>query len=151
MSKWERPCFLLEVYERSHDEEERKINGNLVKILFYFAVFSQDQDINRPTPFQKCPDVSNAENREYANTSKNANSPTDMVTKAANRFSKVMYKKLRKRNRAWNRNRNLIFSSFSLSTVLAMISPGAKGSTLKEVPDFHLCRNTTQKQNAPKQ
>ena len=89
----------MEVYERSHDEEERKINGNLVKILFYFAVFSQDQDINRPKTIQKCRDVSNAENREYANTSKNANSPTDMVTKAANRFSKVLYKKLRKRNR----------------------------------------------------
>ena len=137
----------MEVYERSLDEEERKINGNLVKILFYFAVFSQDQDINRPKTIQKCRDVSNAENREYANTSKNANSPTDMVTKAANRFSKVLYKKLRKRN--WREN--MIVSSFSLSTVLAMISPGAKGSTLKEVPDFHLCRNTTQKQNAPKQ
>ena len=117
------------MYERALDEEERKINGNLVKILFYFAVFSQDQDINRPKTIQKCPDVSNAENREYANTSKNANSPTDMVIKAANRFSNVLYKKLRKRNRE-----NLIVSSFSLSTVLAMISPGAKGATLKEVP-----------------
>ena len=111
--------------------------------LFFFL---QDQDIQRPTTFQKCPDVPNAKNREHATTSKKENSPTEMVTKAANMFSKVLYKELRKRNKE-----NLIVSSFSLSTVLAMISPGAKGSTLKEVPDFYFCQNTTQKQNAPKQ
>ena len=116
----------------------RKNISTSFSYLFFF--FWQDQDIQRPTTFQKCPDVSNAKNREYAN------SPTDMVTKAANQFSKVLYKELRKRNKE-----NLIVSSFSLSTVLAMISPGAKGSTLKEVPDFHFCQNTTQKQNAPKQ
>ena len=88
-----------------------------------------DQDIQRPTTFQKCPDVFNAKNREHATTSKKENSPTEMVTKAANQFSKVLYKELRKRNKE-----NLIVSSFSLSTVLAMISPGAKGATLKEVP-----------------
>ena len=97
--------------------------------LWQCFLFLQDQYIQRPTTFQKCPDVSNAKNREHATTSKKENSPTEMVTKAANTFSKVLYKELRKRNKE-----NLIVSSFSLSTVLAMISPGAKGATLKEVP-----------------
>ena len=100
---------------------QRKTFLQVFHISLFF--FLQDQDIQRPTTFQKCPDVSNAKNREYAN------SPTDMVTKAANQFSKVLYKELRKKNKE-----NLIVSSFSLSTVLAMISPGAKGATLKEVP-----------------
>ena len=51
-----------------------------------------------------------------------------MVTQASNNFSRDLYKELRKENR-----KNLIVSPFSLSTALAMITPGAKGLTLSQV------------------
>ena len=51
-----------------------------------------------------------------------------MVTQASNKFSKELYKELRKEN-----SKNLIVSPFSLSTALAMITPGAKGLTLSQV------------------
>ena len=51
-----------------------------------------------------------------------------MVTQASNAFSRLLYKELRKANQE-----NLIVSPFSLSTALAMITPGAKGLTLSQV------------------
>ena len=53
-----------------------------------------------------------------------------MVTEASNKFSRILYKELRKKN-----SKNLIVSPFSLSAALAMITPGAKGLTLSQV-DF---------------
>ena len=54
--------------------------------------------------------------------------PSSLVTKAANTFSRNLYKELSKEN-----SDNLIVSPFSLSTALAMITPGAKGLTLSQV------------------
>ena len=51
-----------------------------------------------------------------------------MVTQASNKFSRSLYKELRK-----EKKQNLIVSPFSLSTALAMITPGAKGLTLSQV------------------
>ena len=56
-----------------------------------------------------------------------------MVTQASNKFSKDLYKELRKEN-----SKNLIVSPFSLSTALAMITPGAKGRTHTQVVYFDL-------------
>ena len=138
-----RKCMKEPLTKRSEKSMVTLRRKTFVQVFSHlFFLFLQDQDIQRPTTFQKCPDVSNAKNREYAN------SPTEMVTKAANQFSKVLYKELRKRNKE-----NLIVSSFSLSTVLAMISPGAKGATLKEVPvSFSsLCQSKTKMHPNPLQ
>ena len=57
--------------------------------------------------------------------------PSSLVTKAANMFSRNLYKELRKENQE-----NLIVSPFSLSTALAMITPGAQGVTHSQVAHF---------------
>ena len=49
-----------------------------------------------------------------------------LVTKGANTFGSLLFKDLTK-------SQNLVFSPFSLSTGLAMLTPGAKGETLKQV------------------
>ena len=59
--------------------------------------------------------------------------PSSLVTKAANAFSRLLYRELRKANQE-----NLIVSPFSLSTALAMITPGAKGRTHTQVAHFDL-------------
>ena len=59
--------------------------------------------------------------------------PSSLVTKAANAFSRLLYEELRKVNQE-----NLIVSPFSLSTALAMITPGAKGRTHTQVAHFDL-------------
>ena len=69
-----------------------------------------------PATFEKCPQVASSQG------------PSLMVTQASNAFSRLLYKELRKVNKE-----NLIVSPFSLSTALAMITPGAKGLTLSQV------------------
>ena len=71
--------------------------------------------------FEKCPEEPSSQG------------PSLMVTQASNKFSKDLYKELRKENR-----KNLIVSPFSLSTALAMITPGAKGLTLSQVAFCYL-------------
>ena len=80
-----------------------------------------------PSTFEKCPTSIDAK-KNISNQL-----PSSLVTKAANAFSKILYKELRKANKE-----NLIVSPFSLSTALAMITPGAKGRTHLQVAYFDL-------------
>ena len=52
--------------------------------------------------------------------------PSLAVTKGVNKFGQMVFKDLEK-------STNLVFSPFSLSTALAMLTPGAKGNTFKQV------------------
>ena len=52
--------------------------------------------------------------------------PSLLVTKGVNTFGSLLFKDLEKAN-------NLVFSPFCISTVLAMLTPGAKGKTLEQV------------------
>ena len=71
--------------------------------------------------FEKCPEEPSSQG------------PSLMVTQASNKFSRDLYKELRKEN-----SKNLIVSPFSLSTALAMITPGAKGLTFSQVTFSYL-------------
>ena len=59
---------------------------------------------------------------------KNVNNlpPSLLVTKGVNKFGRMLFKDLETAE-------NLVFSPFSLSTALAMLTPGAKGKTLSQV------------------
>merc|ERR1719341_2890051 len=74
--------------------------------------------------FEKCPALVDAKKDSQNQLS------SSLVTKAANTFSRILYKELRKENQE-----NLIVSPFSLSTALAMITPGAKGSTHSQLKE----------------
>ena len=52
--------------------------------------------------------------------------PSLLVTKGVNKFGSLLFKDLEK-------SKNLVFSPFSLSTALAMLTPGAKEKTLAQV------------------
>ena len=52
--------------------------------------------------------------------------PSLLVTKGVNKFGSLLFKDLEK-------SKNLVFSPFSLSTALAMLTPGAKDKTLAQV------------------
>ena len=52
--------------------------------------------------------------------------PSLLVSKGVNKFGRKLFQDLEK-------STNLVFSPFSLSTALAMLTPGAKGKTLKQV------------------
>ena len=80
-----------------------------------------------PSTFEKCPTLIGAK-KNIPNQHQSS-----LVTKAANAFSRILYKELRKVNQE-----NLIVSPFSLSTALAMITPGAKGRTHTQVVYFDL-------------
>merc|ERR1712179_349010 len=54
--------------------------------------------------------------------------PSQLVTRGVNKFGRILFKNLENSN-------NLVFSPFSLSTALAMLTPGAKGNTLKEITE----------------
>ena len=75
-----------------------------------------------PSTLEKCPPSMDAKKDSLNQL------PSSLVTKAANMFSRNLYKELRKENQE-----NLIVSPFSLSTALAMITPGAKGLTHSQV------------------
>ena len=49
-----------------------------------------------------------------------------LVTRGANKFGLMVFQDLEK-------STNLVFSPFSLSTALAMLAPGARGNTQKQV------------------
>ena len=52
--------------------------------------------------------------------------PSLLVSKGVNKFGRMLFHDLKK-------STNLVFSPFSLSTALAMLTPGAKGNTLSQV------------------
>ena len=52
--------------------------------------------------------------------------PSLLVTKGVSKFGSLLFKDLEK-------SKNLVFSPFSLSTALAMLTPGAKEKTLAQV------------------
>ena len=66
-----------------------------------------------------------------------------LVTKGANTFGSLLFKDLTK-------SQNLVFSPFSLSTGLAMLTPGAKGETLKQVKiHFQIRKHPFKKDRKP--
>ena len=55
-----------------------------------------------------------------------------LVSKGVNKFGQMLFQDLKK-------STNLVFSPFSLSTALAMLTPGAKGNTLSQVKSPKKC------------
>ena len=56
--------------------------------------------------------------------------PSLLVSKGVNKFGRMLFQDLEK-------STNLVFSPFSLSTALAMLTPGAKRNTLKQVVPWY--------------
>ena len=77
---------------------------------------------------EDCPKISKSQVRDMM-TSKDKNKqlpPSLSVTKGVNTFGSFLFNDLEK-------SENLVFSPFSLSTALAMLTPAAKGKTLEQV------------------
>ena len=55
--------------------------------------------------------------------------PSLLVSKGVNNFGRMLFQDLEKSHNSTD----LVFSPFSLSTALAMLTPGAKGNTLSQV------------------
>ena len=81
---------------------------------------------------EDCPKISRAEvTKMIAGKVDTKDLPPSLaVTKGVNKFGQMVFKDLEK-------STNLVFSPFSLSTALAMLTPGAKGNTFKQV--LYLC------------
>ena len=73
------------------------------------------------------------------NDDTNALPPSLLVTKGVNKFGRKLFQDLEK-------STNLVFSPFSLSTALAMLTPGAKRNTLKQVVSWYTLNTQTQTQ-----
>ena len=77
---------------------------------------------------EDCPKISKSQVRDMmTNKDKNKQLPPSLsVTKGVNTFGSSLFNDLEK-------SKNLVFSPFSLSTALAMLTPAAKGKTLEQV------------------
>ena len=64
------------------------------------------------------------------------------VTKGVNKFGRLLFNYLKK-------STNLVFSPYSLSTALAMLTPGARGDTLKQVVSLYIQEETLPEMLAP--
>ena len=77
---------------------------------------------------EDCPKISRANvTKIMVNSNETKDLPPSLlVTKGVNKFGTMLFEDL-------ENSTNLVFSPFSLSTALAMLAPGAKGNTLKQV------------------
>ena len=79
-------------------------------------------------PNEDCPKISRSQVTKMMtnNDDTSETPPSLLVTKGVNHFGRLLFRDLEKYT-------NLVFSPFSLSTALAMLTPGAKGNTLSQV------------------
>ena len=77
---------------------------------------------------EDCPKISESQVKDMMTNGNKTKPlpPSLLVTKGVNTFGSLLFKDLEKAN-------NLVFSPFCISTVIAMLTPGAKGKTLEQV------------------
>ena len=79
---------------------------------------------------EDCPKISESQVKDMMTNNDGKNLPPSLlVTKGVNKFGSLLFKDLEK-------SKNLVFSPFSLSTALAMLTPGAKEKTLAQVVPY---------------
>ena len=105
---------------------EGNVKGHEILISDYAASI---QKVSASEPNGDCPEISKANVTKMISTNNNDTKdlpPSLLVTKGVNKFGGMLFKDLEK-------STNLVFSPFSLSTALVMLTPGARGNTRKQV------------------